>query len=59
MWTCINVYDRSDVPMKMSDIHEDADDTRKWRESLPLRRKVHAFMEQHPEIQRIPIIHSV
>lgn len=52
-------YDRSDVSMKMSDIHEDADDTRKWRESLPLRRKVHAFMEQHPEIQRIPIIHSV
>lgn len=52
-------YDRSDVPMKLSDIYEDAEDTRKWRESLPLRRKVHAFMQSHPEIQRIPIIHSL
>lgn len=54
-----DIYDRSDVPMKLSDIYEDASDTKQWRESLPLRRKVYSFFEQHPEIQRLPIIHNL
>lgn len=52
-------YDRSDVPMKLSDIYEDAEDMKQRRASLPLRRAVHTYLEQHPEIQRIPIIHSL
>lgn len=46
-------YDVSDVPMKMSDIYEDAEDMRQWRASLPLRRKVHTFVQLHPELQHI------
>lgn len=52
-------YDSSDVPMKMSDIYEDAEYRKQRRASLPLRRAIHAFYQQHPEIQRIPVIHSV
>lgn len=52
-------YDNSDVPMKLSDIYEDAEDRKQRRASLPLRRAVHAFFETHPEIHRIPVIHSV
>lgn len=52
-------YDRSDVPMKLSDMYEDAKDVKRWRESLPIRRTVQVFFEQHPKIQRIPTIHSL
>lgn len=52
-------YDRSDVPMKLSDIYEDAEYRKQRRSSLPLRRAVYSFCQQHPEIQRIPVIHGV
>lgn len=52
-------YDRSDVPMKLTDIFEDAEYRKQRRASLPFRRAIHAFYQQHPEIQQIPVIHSV
>jgi len=55
----IDIYERSDVPMRLTDIYEDAEDTKRWRNSLPLRRKVHLFFDQHLEIYRIPVIHSL
>ena len=44
-------YDRSDVPMELSDIYEDAAYRKQRRESLPIRRALHAFYQLHPEIQ--------
>ena len=49
-------YERSDVPMKMSDIIEDAEDMKKWRASLPMRRKVYSFIEQHPDLRNTYVI---
>lgn len=43
-------YDRSDVPMKLSDIFEDAKYRKQRRASLPLRRAVHTFYQQNQEI---------
>ena len=52
-------YDRSDEPMKLSDIYEDAEYRKQRRASLPLRRATYAFYQQHPEIQRLPIIKNL
>lgn len=52
-------YDRSDVPMRIEDIYEDAAYRKQRRASLPLRRAVNTIYEKYPEIQRIPVIHSV
>lgn len=52
-------YDRSDVPMSLSDIYEDAEYRKQRRASLPLRRAVNAFYEKYPEIKRIPVIHKI
>ncbi len=49
-------YDRSDVPMQLSDIYEDAERIKKRRTTMPLRRKVQTFFQEHPEIQRIPVL---
>lgn len=49
-------YDRSDVPMKLEDIYEDAEYRKQRRASLPLRRAVNAFYEKYPAIKRIPVI---
>lgn len=52
-------YERSDVPMRVSDIYEDAEDRKKRRDSLPIRRVINAFYYNHPEIIRIPIINAL
>ncbi len=52
-------YDRSDVPMKLSDIFEDAEYRKQRRASIPFRREVSNLLQQHPEIQRIPVIRNV
>ncbi|MBD5275465.1 MAG: SocA family protein [Bacteroides sp.] len=40
-------YDRSDVPMKLSDIYEDAEYRKERRATLPLRRAVYSFLQSH------------
>lgn len=55
----ISKYEKSDVPMQMSDIYEDAEYRKQRRASLPLRGAIHSFYQSHPEIQRVPIIHSL
>ena len=52
-------YEKSDVPMKVSDIYEDAEFRQKRRDSLPIRRAINSFYQKHPEIQRLPIIHDL
>lgn len=52
-------YEKSDVPMKLSDIYDDAEYRKQRRASLPIRRTIHSIYQQHPEIQRIPVIHSL
>lgn len=42
-------YDRSDVPMKLSDIYEDAEYRKDRRATLPLRRAVYSFLQRYPE----------
>lgn len=51
-------YDRSDEPMNISDIYEDAEYRKKRRASLPYRRAAYTFIQKYPEIQRIPIIRN-
>lgn len=62
-WTRARVgfgkYEKSDVPMKLSDIYEDAKYRKQRRASLPLRRAVNAFYQKFPQIQRIPAIHGL
>ncbi len=41
-------YDRSDVPMKLEDIFEDAEYRKQRRATLPLRRRVSAFLSKRP-----------
>lgn len=59
-WTRARVgygkYDLSDVPMKLSDIYEDAEDRKRRRSSLPLRQALHAFCQKHPEIRNLSIL---
>ncbi len=52
-------YEKSDVPMKDSDIFEDAKYRQQRRASLPIRRAINSFYQQHPEIHRLPIIHGL
>lgn len=40
-------YDSSDVPMKQSDIYVDAENTKKSREDVEVRRKLHTFLVNH------------
>lgn len=62
-WTRARVgydkYERSNVPMKLADIFEDAEYRKQRRATLPLRRTLNSYFQQHPEIQRIPVIRSV
>lgn len=44
-------YDRSDVPMKLSDIYEDAEYRRMRRASLPIRKAMREFCQSHKEAQ--------
>ena len=44
-------YDRSDVPMKLSDIYEDAEYRRMRRASLPIRKAMREFCQSHKEPQ--------
>lgn len=39
-------YDRSDVPMKLSDIFEDAEYRKQRRATLPLRRAAYSILQQ-------------
>ena len=55
----IQKYERSDVPMKLSDIYDDAEYRKQRRASLPVRRAIHSFYQEHPEIQRVPVIHGL
>ena len=52
-------YESSDVPMKVSDIYEDAEYRRQRRGTLPVRRAINSLYQKHPEIQHIPIIHAL
>lgn len=52
-------YDKSDVPMKLSDIYDDAEYRRMRRESLPLRHAMQNFYQQHPEVFHIPVVHNI
>ncbi|MDE6786853.1 MAG: SocA family protein [Muribaculaceae bacterium] len=52
-------YESSDVPMKVSDIFEDAEYRRHRRCTLPVRRAINSLYQKHPQIQRIPIIHAL
>ena len=52
-------YEKSDVPMKLSDIYDDAEYRKQRRASLPIRRAIQSIYQQYPEIQRIPVIHSL
>ncbi len=49
-------YERSDVPMQLDDIYKDAERIKERRRTLPLRQKVRSFLDQHPEIQFVPMI---
>ena len=40
-------YDRSDEPIRLSDIYEDAEYRKQRRASLPLRRAMYSFLQQY------------
>lgn len=52
-------YAKSDVPMKMEDIYEDAQYRKQRRATLPLRRAIYTLCQKAPQIQSIPIIHGL
>lgn len=45
----VKKYERSDVPMKLSDIYEDAQYRKQRRASLPIRRAIHSLISSIPK----------
>lgn len=52
-------YESSNVPMKNSDIYEDAMYRKERRASIPLRRAFNSFYQNHPELKSLPIFYTL